>query len=181
MPLVDLPAALEPSDLEYLMIDVTSLDIRSAYGPDLDESDYFYGTSKDLQYAQGPVAEKVAHVTLLPGIIPSENYREEVSAAISGMKWPKTVHISNIDFFNPTNPEDDYYVIVAKVSPEEDLMRMHTALAKDLDYYSIYTYTPHVTLAYIKKSANLEEWLGRMTVAYADKRIETLGMNYGDD
>lgn len=179
MPNLPLPEGVKTTDLECVMLDLGPLSVRAAYGPDLKEDDFFYGDIPELSYAQGPVAEKQAHVTLLFGIHPSETYVEDVMDKLDGW-WPGDVFIRQVGYFPSTIEGQDYKCIIGEVNPSANLLVANKRLA-ELPHTNTHAYKPHVTLAYIKGSANLDRWVRRLNVHYKNRVVTPTGLNFGLD
>jgi len=179
MPNLPLPEHLSTTKLECVMLDIEPLDIHGAFGDDLDEDDFFYGTIPELKYAQGPVAEKQAHLTLLFGIHPSPSYRRSVDAVLKGWK-PEPIKLTSVIHFPSPIEGQDYNYIVAKVEKTPNVLEARARLAI-LDHTDRYPeYQPHVSLAVIKGSAPLGEWIKRMDTAFAGRTYEPGALDYGD-
>ena len=175
-----MPEGMGTPDLECVMLDIAPLDIHEAYGHDLNEDDFFYGDIPELKYAQGPVAEKKAHLTLLFGIHPSPTYRRSVDAVLRGWE-PEDIFIDHVGFFPSTIDGQDYNCIIGHVTPLPNLLEANARL-QILDHTNRFPeYKPHVTLAYVKGSADLQTWITRMDEVFGKRTYEVTGLNYGDD
>ena len=180
MPNLPMPEGLTTSDLECVMLDIAPLDVRGAYGKGLNEDDFFYGDIPELKYAKGPVAERNAHATLLFGIHPSPMYRRSVDAVLRGWE-PEDLFIDHVGFFPSSIEGQDYNCIVGHVTPLPNLLEARARL-EILDYTDRFTeYKPHITLAYIKGSADLQTWVSYMDEVFGNRTYEVTGLNYGDD
>lgn len=179
MPNLPLPEGLSSPDLECVMLDVDPLNVREAFGEGFSEDDLFYGTTPELKYAQGAVGESTAHATLLFGIHPSPVYRRSVDAVLRGWE-PEDLFVSHVGFFPSRDATQDYNVIVAHVEPMPNLLEARARL-EILDYTDGFPeYRPHITLAYIKGSADLTEWVSRMDAVFGNRTYSPIGINYGD-
>jgi 2'-5' RNA ligase len=174
---VPMPDGLSSSDLECVMLDVGRLDVHDAFGPDIKEKHFFYGDIPELKYAQGPVAEDGAHVTLLFGIHPSETYVEDVMNALDG--WvPEDVLVRKASYF-PSNIEgQDYKCIVLEVVPTANLLIANQRL-QTLPHTNNFEYRPHITLAYIKGDKNVNRWLLRLNAYFAGRVLTPTALNLG--
>ncbi|UDL16434.1 phosphoesterase [Microbacterium phage Zooman] len=179
MPNIPLPEGVKETDLRYFMLNTPLLDVSREYGKDLNEDDYFYGDIPELKYAKGPVAETKAHLTLLGGIHPSPDYKRMVDAVLRGWK-PEDVFVDHVSFFPSRIEGQDYNTVIAKVSVLPNLLEGNARL-QVLDHTTQYEFKPHITLAYIKGSADLPEWIKRMDEAFGGRTFEVTGYNYGDD
>lgn len=177
-----MPEGLTNKDLECVMLDVDELNVREAYGDDLNEDDFYYGDLEGpLKYAQGPVGETEAHVTLLFGIHPSDTYEVDVITTLENWSIPDNVLLSSVDFFPSTVEGEDYVCIIAHVVPTADLVAANRNL-RELPHTNAFDdYKPHVTLAYIKGTADRHEWIRRLTDSFAGKFVQALGLNLGNE
>ena len=180
MPNLPMPEGLTTSDLECVMLDIAPLDVRAAYGNAFNEDDLFYGDIPELKYAQGDVAATKAHLTLLFGIHPSPSYRRNVDAVLRGWE-PEDVFIDHVGHFPSRIEGQDYNCIVGHVTPLPNLLEGNARL-KVLDHTDSFPeYKPHITLAYIKGSADLSKWITYMDEVFGNRTYEITGLNYGDD
>lgn len=179
-----MPEGLSTSDLECVMLDVRPLQweehhtptISELYGDGFNPNDLFYGNTKELKYAQGAVYDSVPHVTLLFGIHPSLTYEEDVNSVLYDWMTPDLMS-KYVGFFEG----EDYYCIVAYMDLTASLMNARIRL-EALPHTSTFTeYKPHMTLAYIKKTADLSTWLERMNSSFANRIFYVDGLNLGKD
>lgn len=184
VPNLPMPEGLDTPNLECVMLDVDDLPISSIYGHDLDHGDYFFGPTSEpkLKYAQGPVAEgdkDRAHVTILFGIHPSKTYYEDVMTAL-GDWTPDDIFVREVEAFPSTVGGHDYKAIVAKVMPTANLLLARKRLEK-LPYTDQFAaeYNPHITLAYIKGEADVDDWLRRMTAYFKGRVLYPTQLNLG--
>lgn len=162
MPNLPMPEGLGNPDLECVMLDIAPFEYMDRdWDYSMPLGDLFYGDIPELQYAQGLVGAKNTHVTLLFGIHPRSTYVQEVERVLDG--WtPEPIIFNTISSFPSSIPGQDYNVIVAKVAKTTNLLEGHNRLL-ELDYTNSYPeYEPHVTLAYIKGSANVNQWIEKM-------------------
>ena len=182
MPNLPLPEGLERTDLECVMLKVAPLKIMGSVGgavPDEYKDDLFYGTTPELKYAQGAVGENKAHITLLFGIHPSPHYRRNVNAVLKG--WdPQTVHVSQVSTFPIRDEEQEYYVVKGDVQITPNLAEGRARI-EVLDYSDQFPeYHPHLTLAYVKRTADIDKWVTFLDEMYGSKDFEVTGLDYGD-
>ena len=175
-----MPEGLSIPDLECVMLDLPSIDVRAFLGGDFKEKNFFYGDIPELKYAQGPVAEKQAHVTLLFGIHPSETYVDDVMAALDG--WtPEEIYIRKASYFPSSVEGQDYKCIVLEVIPSANLINANKRL-QALPHTNRFTeYKPHVTLAYVKGDINIDKWLNRLNGFFTNRVLYPTALNLGLD
>lgn len=183
MPNLPMPEGLDTPDLECVMLDLGSLPVRSAFGSAFQEKELFFGDHPKLKYAQGMVAEKEAHVTLLFGIHPSETYVDDVMDALGDWQ-PEDVFIREVTYF-PSNVEgQDYTCIVGKVVPSANLLLARKRL-ETLDFTDQFAaeYKPYVTLAYIKgsKPKRIQRWVNTLGAYYSNRVLTPTALNLGLD
>jgi 2'-5' RNA ligase len=186
MPNTPMPVGLDTPDLECVMLDVDDLPISAIYGRDLDHGDYFFGPNSEpkLKYAQGPVAEgdkDRAHLTLLFGIHPSKTYVDDVMNAL-GDWTPDDIFVQDVTHFPSNVGGHDYNAIVAKVMPTTNLLLARKRL-ETLPFTDQFArdYQPHITLAYIKGEADLEDWKRRMSAYFKGRVLYPTALNLGLD
>lgn len=183
MPNLDMPKGLDTPDLECVMLDLGPQPIQEIFGNAFEEDDLFFGDVPKLKYAQGAVAEKNSHVTLLFGIHPSENYVSDVFEALGD--WvPDDIYIREVSYF-PSNVEgQDYTCIVAKVIPSANLLIARKRL-ETLPFTDQFAdnYNPHVTLAYIRgsKERRINKWVNTLGAYYNNQILTPTALNLGLD
>ena len=174
MPNLPLPEELDTTKLECVMLKLAPLKV-----PNLGEDDLFYGETPELKYAQGIVGHK-AHVTLLFGIHPSADYHRNVDAVLAGWE-PEPIYIDQVSTFPIRDEDQEYYVVKGDVLVTKNLLEARARL-EVLDHTDGFPeYHPHVTLAYVKRSANVDKWVSRLHDEFAMNRYEPEGIDYGDD
>lgn len=180
MPNLPMPDGLVNTDLEFVMLDVEPLHILSSYGMDIPMDELFFGGDvPELKYARGPVGEIDPHVTLLPGVHPSETYFEDVMNALEG--WaPEDIMIRDVGHFDiKVNGEERCKAIVAHVIPSANLLAARKRL-EELNYTTNFPdYNPHVTLAYVTSDADIDTWVRRMNVAFSRRVLTPTRLNLG--
>lgn len=173
MPKLDLPEGMDTTDLECVMIGVPSFDIEKAVGTDLwDPEALFYGDIPKLKYAQGAVAEESAHLTLLFGIHPSDDYEMSVRTVLEPWDLPDIL-INKISYFPSRIEGQNYIAIIAEVVKSAALIGGRKLL-ETLDYSDEFDeYRPHITLAYVKTDTGVDTqaWIDRLNEAFAHKFI----------
>lgn len=179
MPNIPAPEGVGPADMECVMLDIAPLPVLK-FMHEGAEKELFYGTTPELKYAQGAVGEKTAHATLLFGIHPNPSYRRNVDAVLRGWE-PKDLLITHVDTFPIRREDQEYYVLIGKVSPSHNL-RVARARLETLDHTDPFpVYQPHVTLAYVLREFDIAPWIQKLNEQYANSYHQVTGLNYGDD
>lgn len=176
-----MPAGMTNSDLECVMLRVDpGSNVRDIMGEDFNESELFYGEGDDLKYAQGIVLDNDAHVTLLFGIWPSEHYEQDVFNVLTG-DAPNNLLVSHVGFFPSYTEGQEYFCVVAYIAPSRDLMSINRRLTA-LPHTNRFTeYKPHMTIAYLKPTANLSLWLDKMGEYFSGRVLLPAGIDTGVD
>lgn len=133
--------------------------------------------AQDVLMDRSPVpGETSPHVTLLFGLLNNGNiWKDAVDQVLEGWK-ADTVTIDEVGFF--TLP--DSYAIVAHVKKTTELVDAHDRLGLLPNAETFSEYKPHITLAYIKKEADLGKWIKALGEVYNGQELETAGLDYGD-
>lgn len=184
MPNLPMPEGLTVSDLECVMLDVPAMDIEGAIDDLWVESDLFFGDIPELKYAQGAVAEKSPHLTLLFGIHPSDSYEEDVLVKLEGWDIPDLL-INEIKYFPSRIDGQNYICLYAEVIPSASLLIGRNIL-EELPYTSEFDdYKPHITLAYLRTDtgADTQGWVNRLNAKFAHTMIlsDSILLNLGND
>lgn len=159
-----------------IMLDTEPITVNDTIeSDDLYYSDIVDGLEK---WTQGIVSESTPHVTLLFGLQESGNdWKAHVDSVLDGWEIPSVVSISNVSSFD----SDEYHCIVAKVMKTPNLVDGNTRLRHLPHIDTFKDFTPHVTLAYIKKNdAKRDDYIKKLNERLSLKRIPITGINYGD-
>jgi phage portal protein BeeE/2'-5' RNA ligase len=164
---------VDPASLGCIMLDVKKIDIMKVVP---DSSDDLVDVTDRHDHTMGAVAEQEPHVTLLYGLLENGNvWKDKVDKLLDG--WSiKTVKVTEVGYFNLP----DSYAIVAHIENTTDLQDGHDRLTLLPHINTFSEYRPHMTLAYIKKEADLGKWLTALNEKYAGTELKAQGINYGD-
>jgi len=129
------------------------------------------------KWDQGAVpAETVPHVTLLYGLLENGNtWKNKVDALLKGWNV-NSVKINHVGYFDTP----DSYAVVAHLEKTSELVDGHERLTLLPHVNTFSEYMPHMTLAYVKKTANVNNWVSTLNKEYAGKTVDAVGINYGD-
>ena len=162
---------IDIDDLGCIMLDLEPMEVMK----------YVEGREDELfenpKWDQGSVpAETVPHVTLLYGLLENGNkWKDKVDLLLKDWKLDK-VKIEKVGFFDTP----DSYAVVAHLEKTEELVDGHERLTLLPHVNTFSEYLPHMTLAYVKKEANVEEWVKLLGKQYNSKTVKAAGINYGD-
>lgn len=139
--------------------------------------------SKTAKYAQGNVATKTPHITLLYGLLRSgREMKKQVDTVLADViKKLDTITIDHVGFFENTTADDPYYCIVAHIKVTPELQQAHDLLTF-LPHIETFTgaYKPHFTLCYIKKNERTRDALIKgLDDKYGGKQLKVGELNYG--
>jgi hypothetical protein len=155
-------------------------------------------------HLDGFVAGRKSHVTLLYGLLgqigrwgtdhfsndyyPTDLSADHVDQVLDTWVMPTRVVVDQLAAFRSPYPEGDpdhdaYSCIVAKVSPSMNpaILEAHQRLSFLPHINTHPEYTPHVTIAYVKRDAE-DRWLGQLDHLLMTKQLDltTIGLDYGD-
>lgn len=163
---------IDLGDLGCIMLDIKPVSILQH----VSDGDMDLVQAEEGDHAMGAVAETEAHVTLLYGLLENGNlWADKVDAVLAG--WlPGKVTVEEVGYFDTP----DSYAIVAHIKKTTEIQEGHDRLTL-LPHVNTFTeYKPHMTLAYIRKDADLGKWLKSLNAVYAGAELTPLGINYGD-
>lgn len=117
--------------------------------------DLFY--SKNLPWAQGLVADRNPHLTLLFGTLPIVKVNHIKEVLQPWISQEVKLMVDEYSYFESTNDEE-YYCIVAKIKTNSSIMEAHERLSLLPHINTFGDYRPHVTIAYIKKNDEIRDY-----------------------
>lgn len=165
---------VDPNDLGCIMINTETLPILKHVPEDL-HGELIDATSRH-DHAMGAVAETEAHVTLLYGLLENGNvWKEKVDTVLEGWSLSE-VTIQDVGYFETP----DSFAVVAHIDKSPELIDGHERLTLLPHVQTFSEYRPHLTLAYVSKEADIDDWVDYLGSAYNGKTIKTKGINYGD-
>lgn len=142
-------AGIDLYSLRAVMLTVANIPVSSYL--DVND-DLFFGADHKTRYAQGAVGEASAHLTLHQGVLQSVPV-ELIDRVLEGWE-PEPATIDRVHVFDA--PE--FYCVVAKLRDSENIRDGHDRLRllPHIDCFA--EHTPHITLAYVKRSADITRW-----------------------
>ena len=161
-------------DFGCIMLDVEKVEVLSVVKDG--ETDLIEATSEG-DHQMGAVAEHEPHITLLYGLLENGNdQKDKVDSLLEGISI-ETVEIESVDYFD----SPDNYAVVAKIKQTPELIEAHGRLLMLDNRQTFSEYTPHMTLAYINKDADVNKWVSALDAKYKGKIVKAIGINYGDE
>lgn len=165
---------VNPNELGCIMLDVEPMEVLKHIPAELHD-DLVQATTRH-DHAMGAVAETEPHVTLLYGLLENGNvWKDKVDAVLDG--WSiGTVKIAEVGYFDTS----DSYAVIAHVETTPELVDGHERLTLLPHIQTFSEYKPHITLAYVNKDADIDDWVDYLGTAYNGKTVKTAEVNYGD-
>lgn len=163
---------IDTGRLGCIMVDTDPLIISDV----VKESDYYY--SEDQKWVQGNVSEEVPHVTILYGLMRSGlEMRKHVTAVLEGWELP-SITIKEVSFFYGHG--GDYITIIALVDVTDALKEGHQRLSLLPHVNTFGEYKPHITLAYVKASADWQTYVAELNQKFRGEAVAVRGVNLGE-
>ena len=163
---------IETGRLGCIRVDVEPL----ANSDIIAESDYY--VSEDQKWVQGNVSEEVPHCTVLYGLLRSgQEQSKHVATVLDGWVLP-TIKIKEVSFFY--GKTSDYVTIIALVEVTEELLEGHQRLSLLPHINTFGEYHPHITIAYVKASADWSAYVGELDKRFRGQRVAAKGVNLGE-
>jgi 2'-5' RNA ligase len=124
----------------------------------------YYAKNKERFWIDGWVCDKLAHITLLYGILEEgKNYQPHIKEVLKGWEM-NDVEIEDIGYFDSPYPDEPYYCLVAHIKTTPKLLEGHQRL-QFLPHIDTFTgYKPHMTICYLDKTQG---------EAYRDRMIKS--------
>lgn len=156
------------------------LDIKPVKATFIDDDILYYAKDKTRFWIDGYVFNKIAHLTLLYGLLESGLKQKKLVDKVLSDWEIKQIEIENIEFFDSPYKDEPYYCIVAKIKVTDDILEGHQRL-EFLPHINTFTgYKPHITLVYIKKNPKVKEEVIRdFNSLLVGKKLKVKGINYG--
>lgn len=163
---------IDTGKLGCIMVDTEPL-VNSDIIPD---EAYYY--SEEQKWVQGNVSEEVPHVTVLYGLLRTGTEMERhVSAVLEGWVLPD-ITIKEVSFFYGHGGE--YITIIALVDVSDGLKEGHQRLSLLPHVNTFGEYKPHITLAYVKASADWTTFVADLNKKFRGQPVKVKSINLGD-
>lgn len=176
---------LNLSTLGCVMLDVEPLKNMYSFGREIDGVALYYAKDKSRFWINGWVVDKLAHVTLLYGLIQTaKNYEKHIAQVMSGWECPE-VEVEDIGFFPSPYPDEPYYCIVAHIKADEKLLEGHQRLQFLPHVDTFAGYKIHMTICYLAAELGekyRDEMIEQFKTMWVGKKLKTkMPLNLGGD
>lgn len=156
------------------------LNVEPVRGINIDKDWLYYTKDTKKFWIDGYVFDKVAHLTLLYGLLDSgHNWEKHVETVLKEWKMD-TVEVESIGYFDSPYKEEEYYCIVAHIKVTDELMEGHQRLEFLPHINTFNGYKPHVTLAYVKKDEQIRDSVIAMFNNMIGYKLPVKSLNLGD-
>lgn len=164
-----------------IMLDVEPIDVTAILGES--GEDWYYRSDSDmLRYVRGPVAETVAHCTLLYGLTPDDDagirQRESVDELLAGLDL-SSVTVDHVGHF-PGQAGEPYSCVIAHLVITDDLREANRRLRFLPHIDSFLDYRAHVTLAYVHEK-HTDRAVAALDAELKGRKLAAAGINYGGE
>lgn len=182
---VVLSAKSFPQVYEFLGIDTgrlgcIMLDTQPIVVSDIIPTADLYVQEDAEDYLKGYISEETAHVTLLYGLLRSgQELKNHVDMVLAG--WSaESVTIEKVGFFYGEDENGTQFItVVAFIEPDVNLLEGNARIRLLPHIDTFPEYHPHITLAYVKDSAEWNEHIAVLNERYAGKKVPVVRLNYG--
>ena len=106
-----------------------------------------------------------------------QELKKHVTAVLEGWELPN-IKIKEVNFFYGQTGE--YVTIVALVDVTDELKEGHQRLSLLPHINTFGEYKPHITLAYVKASADWEGYVGELDKKFRGQFVAVKGVNLGE-
>lgn len=163
---------IDTDDLGCIMLDLEPMKVLEHLPEGYEE-----GLFENPKWEQGSIpAETVPHVTLLYGLLENGNkWKNKVDTLLKDWKID-SVKIEEVGYFETP----DSFAVVAHLEKTPELIDGHERLTLLPHVNTFSEYKPHMTLAYVKKDADVDKWVEALGKVYNGKTVKSAGINYGD-
>lgn len=153
--------------LGCIMLDVEPLDNMYSIEQDGAGVALYYSKNPDRFWINGWIANKVAHITLLYGLLEEgRNYEKYINQVLANWKINE-VEIEKISYFDSPYKDEPYYCIIAHIKVTPELMEGHQRLEFLPHINTFASYKPHMTICYLDKRQG-EDYRDRMIKQFND-------------
>ncbi len=155
------------------------LDVEPVRGIEIKEDWLYYAKDKKKFWIDGFTFNKIAHLTLLYGLLESGvKWKNYVDAVLKDWKID-SVEVASIGYFNSPYKDELYYCIIAHIGVTDNLMEGHQRLEFLPHINTFNGYSPHITLAYVKKNDQIRDSVIAMFKNMIGYKLPIKNLNYG--
>lgn len=158
---------LKISGLGCVMLDLEPLPNMHSIAYDGVTHALYTSENKERFWINGWIADKQPHITLLYGLLQkAPNYAEHIKVVLEGWSMQEA-EIEDVDFFESPYEDEPYWCIIAKIKKDPVLMEGNQRLSFLPHINTFPTYTPHMTVCYVKTSMG-EEWRDNLIATFKE-------------
>lgn len=141
---------------------------------DIPEDSLYYTEDVNQPWVNGAVGKQNPHVSVLYGLMDSFEVEFAVKEVLTGWTLDE-ITIEEVGMFE----KEDYYCVIGHVAESEQLEEgfQRLSLLPHINTYG--EYKPHVTLAYVKKTASIEPIIANLNKAFAGSTHKVRDINMG--
>lgn len=166
------------------MLDIEPL--SNMWSPELEGAGcaLYASPNKERFWIDGWVADKVAHITLLYGLMESGETHKYHAKRLLKNAVPDFVEIDHVGMFESPYPEERYACVVAHIVPKDELVEAHNRLEMLPHVNTFVGYKPHMTLGYFRyETEDAKKWVAQFikesNKMWAGKTMKTKELNFG--
>lgn len=142
----------------------------------------YYAKNKERFWIDGWVVNKLAHITLLYGLLEEgKNFKMHIERVLENWKLEE-VEIEDIGFFNSPYEDEPYYCLVAHIKVNDELLEGHQRL-EFLPHVNTFTgYKPHMTICYLRKDSGekyRDDMIEHFKKLWVGKKLKVKSLNFG--
>lgn len=132
----------------------------------------YFAKDKTRFWIDGWTADKVAHITLLYGLLETaKNYEWHIEQLMKDWSLDH-VEIENVGYFESPYEDEPYYCIIGHIKMTDELLEGHQRLEFLPHVNTFAGYKPHMTIAYIQKDeAFRDDFISEMNKVFKDKKL----------
>jgi 2'-5' RNA ligase len=167
---------IDVQELGCIMLDTEPIVVSDVIAA----ADVYLKPEEPDSHTQGFVSEQTPHVTLLYGLMNhGPIIKSHVGQMLAGWPVPDEITIEEVTFFYG-DPNEPNVVVVAKVQVTDELLEANARLRMLPHIDTFPEYHPHITLAYLKDSAEFESYVEQLNEKLSGQTVKVVGLNYGD-
>jgi 2'-5' RNA ligase len=145
----------------------------------------YYAKNKERFWIDGWVIGKIAHITLLYGLLEKgKNYVPHIEEVLKGWELSE-VEIDHIGYFDSPYEDELYWCLVAHIKLSPELLEGHRRLEFLPHVNTFSDYKAHITICYLNKEQGeqyRDDMIREFNELWAGKRLKVKSaLNLGGD